>query len=102
MWAVLSSAPAEVPALRAALLEGRVDGATYTGDCACLVGTLANARHCKVNDIPGLTPNSSRPIEIFFCGINEGDTPETSQFSALALQWADEWLANMRAVGARI
>jgi hypothetical protein len=97
LWAVLSSMPAEVPALRAALANGNVDGSTYTGKCACLVGTLANARHCDVDSIPGLTPNSNRPIERFFLGINKGDKPETSQFSALALGWVDEWLSNMRA-----
>jgi hypothetical protein len=96
LWAVLSSMPAEVPALRAALANGNVDGSTYTGKCACLVGTLANARHCDVDSIPGLTPNSNRPIERFFLGINKGDKPETSQFSALALGWVDEWLSNMR------
>lgn len=29
--------------------------------------------------------------------VNTGDTPETSQFSKLALEWIDLWLANMRA-----
>ena len=96
LWAVLSSAAAEVDRLRAAIMEGHIDGSTYEGDCACLVGTIANVRHCKYDAMPGLTPNSSRPIERFFLAIRKGDTPETSQFSQLALEWTDQWLANMR------
>jgi len=97
LWAVLSSTPAEVVGLRSAIMEGRIDGSTYEGDCACLVGTLANLRHCKYDEIPALKPNSSRPIELFFLSIRKGDTPETSQFSKLALKWIDEWLGRMRA-----
>lgn len=97
LWAVLSAAPSEVVGLRAAIAEGRIDGSTYEGDCACLVGTLANVRHVRYDAIPSLRPNSSRPIERFFLAIRKGDTPETSTFSRLALEWTDEWIANMRA-----
>ncbi|KDC23990.1 pentapeptide repeat protein [Bordetella bronchiseptica F4563] len=97
MWAVLSATPAEVPALIAALKAGRVDGSTYQGECACLVGTLANAREVSYSSIESLEPNSSRPIERFFLSISRGDTPETNQFSKLALEWAEEWLARMQA-----
>jgi uncharacterized protein YjbI with pentapeptide repeats len=96
-WAVLSSAPAEVDALRLALIEGRVDGSTYTGECACLVGTLANARGCHYAAIPTLFPNAARPAERFFALIKKGDKPEKNQASKLALEWTDLWLANMRA-----
>ncbi len=96
LWAVLSAAPREVDGLRAALAEGRVDGSTYTGECACLVGTIANIRHVNLSELGPLKPNSNRPIERFFFGISEGDTPATNQFSALALAWVEEWLANMR------
>ncbi len=97
LWAVLSSVPAEVPALRAAIMDGRVDGSTYNGTCACLVGTIANARGCDYNEIPGLSPNSSRPIERFFLAISPGNTPENHEPSRLALTWVDEWLTNIRA-----
>ncbi|MGC4033635.1 MAG: pentapeptide repeat-containing protein [Tepidisphaeraceae bacterium] len=96
LWAVLSAAPREVEGLRAAIVEGRIDGSTYTGECACLVGTIANVRHENYEELGALKPNGSRPIERFFLSINKGDTPETSQFSKLALQWTDEWLANMK------
>ena len=97
IWAVLSSSPAEVAGLRAAIAEGRIDGSTYEGACCCLVGTLANVRHCKYSDIPTLMPNASRPAERFFAAIKPGDIPENSQFSQLALEWVDLWLANMQA-----
>ena len=97
LWAVLSSVPHEVAGLRTALLEGRVDGSTYEGACACLVGTLANVRHCKYDAIPTLRPDSARPAERFFLSIKPGDTPDTSQPAKLALEWIDTWLANMTA-----
>ena len=94
---MLSATPVEVTGLRDALIEGRVNGSTYDGECACLVGTLANVRHCAYDEIPGLSPNSSRPAERFFVGIRQGDTPETNQFSKLAVEWIDDWLGRMRA-----
>lgn len=97
IWAVLSSAPREVPAVIEALKAGSVDGSTYHGPCACLVGTIAKKREVGVDDIEGLRPNSSRPAERFFMGIRSGDTPETSQHSALALKWCEEWLNSMLA-----
>ena len=97
IWAVLSSAPREVPAVIEALKAARVDGSTYHGPCACLVGTIAIKREVGVDDIEGLRPNSLRPAERFFMGIRQGDTPETNQFSALALQWVQQWHDNMAA-----
>lgn len=91
VWAVLSSVPTEVPAVIEALKAGRVDGSTYEGPCACLVGTIACARETSIYGLESLRPDSSRPAERFFMGIREGDTPETSQFSALALGWVQEW-----------
>ena len=96
IWSVLSSAPAEVPALIYALKNGNVDGSTYVGNCCCLVGTLANARQCHYEDMESLKPNSIRPAERFFLGIKKGDTPETNQFSALAVRWSEEWLNRMK------
>lgn len=93
IWSVLSSAPAEVPELIAALKAGKVDGSSYEGECCCLVGTIAKARNCRYDELgDSLKPDSSRPAERFFLGINKGDTPEDNQFSALALQWAEEWV----------
>lgn len=89
--AILCSAPREVPALIAALAGGRVDGSTYSGECSCLVGTIATARGVDAMSLTnGLKPDSSRPAECFFMGIKKGDTPEMNQVSALAHQWASE------------
>ena len=96
-WAVLSAVPKEAEGLRLAIIEGRIDGSTYQGECACLVGTIANIQHVSYLSVPNLKPNASRPIERFFAGIAKGDTPETNQFSKLALEWIDEWLLNMKA-----
>lgn len=95
-WAVLSAAPKEVEGLRLALIEGRVDGSTYHGSCACLVGTIANVRGEKYDNLGALQPNSRRPAEVFFLGIRKGDTPESNQHAAIALAWTDEWLFAMR------
>lgn len=76
-----------------ALRAGRVNGTLYTGPCACLIGTIANLRHCDYTDIPGLAPDSSRPAEIWFTNIRPRDTPESSEVVALTVQWIEEWFA---------
>ena len=93
LCAVLTSVPHEAPAVLAALREGRVDGSTYQGECACLVGTVANARHCDYKGMPELRPNSDRPIERWFLAIRKGDTPETTQVCRITAEWTAEWLA---------
>lgn len=95
IWAVLSSQPNEVQFLRAAIAAGKIDGSAYRGECACLVGTLANACSRDVTGLEFLKPNLSRPAERFFLAIKRGDTPENSQFSELALEWVDQWLSNV-------
>ncbi|KGS89852.1 pentapeptide repeats family protein [Burkholderia pseudomallei MSHR7334] len=94
---VISQAPREVPALIEALKAGRVDGSTYSGECACLVGTIANARGIDVDSSKfGIPKDSSRPVERFFMAIRKGDTPETNAASKLALEWAETWLDTQR------
>jgi hypothetical protein len=89
---VLIRAIPEISGLKLAIKEGRVDGSTYTGDCACLVGTIANVKHCNYEKLPNnLKPDSNRPIERFFTGIKKGDTPETNPFSKLAVEWIEEF-----------
>ena len=100
LWAVLCSAPGEVQGLRRALMDGKVDGSTYPGTCACLVGTLANVRGCEVRAIPGLSPNASRPAERFFLNIRPGDTPKNNQHAKIAVEFIDQFIANFQSVGA--
>ena len=93
LWEILLRSRAEVPALRAALVGGRVNGSVYTGECACLVGTIAKARGCVYDDLPGIAPDSSRPAEQWFMSIHTGDTPESSSVVALTVEWIDEFVA---------
>ena len=95
-WAVLSAAPVEVPALIEALKAGKVNGSTYTGECACLVGTIANAKKCDYQAMPNLIPNSHRPAEAFFTAIKPGDVPSKNAAAKLALEWAEDWLKRMQ------
>ena len=91
LFAVLDSAPAEVPALLCALQEGRVDGSSYQGECSCLVGTIATARGVNFDDIPGLRPDSNRPAERWFLAIRpemSGNNP----IVAKTIEWVGEWL----------
>jgi uncharacterized protein YjbI with pentapeptide repeats len=89
---ILEKVPSEVPGLLAALRDGRIDGSSYEGDCACLVGTIANIRHCHFRSVPGLAPDSSRPAERFFLAIREDDTPADNPVAAIVEGWILEWL----------
>jgi hypothetical protein len=91
LFKVLSTFPGEVHALVTALKNGRVDGSVYSGECACLIGTIANAKKCGYTL---LNPDSNRPIERFLLAIRKGDTPGTNQVSKIALEWVEEWLAS--------
>ncbi len=94
-WAVLTCAKNEVGGLRLALVEGRINGSSYTGECACLVGTIANTKHCSIEALPSLKADADRPAERFFLGIGVGDTPDKSAHAKIALEWLDEWAALM-------
>jgi hypothetical protein len=96
-WAVLSSAPNEVAGLRDALIAGRINGSTYTGECACLVGTIANVCKRDHTELDFLKPDEKRLAEKWFWGIKPGDTPEKSATSKQTLEWLDQWLENMKA-----
>ena len=87
-WAVLTTARKEIPGLISAMREGRIDGSTYSGECACLVGTIANVRHVSANT---LEQDSSRPAEQWFSMIKKGDKPGDDSGGGFALQQALEW-----------
>jgi hypothetical protein len=93
LWDVLMRAQPEIPALRAALVAGRVDGSVYEGPCSCLVGTIATARGCRYDAVDGVKPDSGRPAEKWFMCIRTGDTPETSMVVAQTVAWIDELTA---------
>ncbi len=95
---ILLRAPREIDGLRDALVGGRVDGSTYFGECACLVGTIAKVRDVNYAELGnGITPNSSRPAEQWFMSIGKGDTPENNSVSRLTVEWVDEFLGLLAA-----
>ena len=97
VWAVLSSAPAEAEAVLAALRAGKVDGSTYSGDCACLVGTIAKTRGCSTDQLGALEPDANRLAETWFTQIKPGNTPENHEPTRLAAEWVSQWIDAMRA-----
>ena len=89
LWDVLLRAQSEVPALLAALREGRIDGSTYEGECACLAGTIANARGVSHRTLGFANPY--RLIERWFLGISKGSTPSTNQIARITEGWIVEF-----------
>ncbi len=99
LWAILDLAPREVAGLRAALVEGRVNGSVYEGACSCLVGTIATVRGCDYRALVevGIVADAHRPAEQWFIPIREGHAPvdkperEGQYRAAVAVRWIDEW-----------
>ena len=96
LWSILSGAPSEAEAVLTALKGGKIDGSAYEGECACLVGTIANSVHAHYKDLPFIKPNSRRPAEQWFYQIKKGDTPENSEACKLATEWVEQWINNMK------
>jgi hypothetical protein len=93
LYMVLGVARAEAPDLLTALREGRVNGSVYEGQCACLIGTIANIRGESYDELGiNLRPDSFRPAEAWFLAIGQGDTPATSPIVAITVGWIEEWL----------
>ncbi|GJE01446.1 hypothetical protein GMJLKIPL_3377 [Methylobacterium isbiliense] len=85
LWLTLASAQGEIPGLIRAIREGRIDGSCYTGECACLVGTIANVRGVSAYHIDR---GASRPAEQWFAMIRPGDKPGDDSGGGFAAQWA--------------
>ena len=95
---VILRAPREIAGLREHLVDGKVNGSCYEGECACLLGTIANVRHCGYLAIGnGVSPDSSRPAEQWFMSIKEGDTPDNNTVSKITVEWIDEFLGLLEA-----
>jgi hypothetical protein len=90
---VLEAACGEVLGLYDAIQRGKVNGSSYTGECACLVGTIANIRHEDYGALKiDLRPDSSRASEKWFLAIQTGDIPQSNQVSAITAGWMREWM----------
>ena len=91
-YKVLDIAKHETKSLYDSLCSGKIDGSKYEGECACLVGTIAKARHENYKKLGiNLRPNSNRPSEQFFMMIRKGDMPENNPASAKVKEWMEEW-----------
>jgi uncharacterized protein YjbI with pentapeptide repeats len=82
----------ELPFLREKLVAGEVEGDLYEGECACLIGTLANANGgieevCKA--IPFYEKGTHNPGEQWFLQIHKGDTPKNNEFAKHVLKLID-------------
>lgn len=91
LWDVLFRAPGEVAGLLESLKAGKVNGSVYEGECACLVGTIANVAHCNYQALELIKPNAARPAERWFLAISPGQTPETSSVVKLTVEWIEEF-----------
>src|SRR5690348_10426450 len=89
-WGILLQHRNEVESLRKHILAGRINGSMYSGPCACLMGTIANIKGCKVDE---LEKDEHSYIESWFMMITEGDTPENNYASEMALKWLDEFVS---------
>ena len=94
VFAVLGSAPNEVLGLLRLLRDGKVDGSVYEGECACLVGSIANIRGVEYRELGDLRPDSTRAAERWFLAIRKGDTPDTSAVSRITVGWVERWLTD--------
>lgn len=94
LFSILDAAPLEVAGLLLALKAGKIDGSTYSGPCCCLVGTIARLRGEQWDDLDGIEADPSRPAEIWFRRIDEGDTPGNSAIAKLTAEWIEEWITN--------
>ena len=93
VFKVLAIAKTEAVGLYDSLIRGKIDGSVYEGECACLVGTIANIRKEEYRSLGiDLRPESNRPAERWFLGIRKGDTPESNPVAALTAQWIREFM----------
>jgi hypothetical protein len=75
------------------LMRGKIDGTSYSGECACFVGTIANIRKENYEKLTcDLRPESSSPTEKWFLAILEGDTPSSNSVSKITKEWLEEFM----------
>jgi hypothetical protein len=90
LWMTLVGAKAEIPLFIQSMLDGKIDGSQYEGECACLVGTLANVR--GVSYATAFPDHSSgNPAEQWFLMIKKGDLPYAETGGGFALGKALDW-----------
>ena len=88
---ILLRSQKEVTSLLASLRSGKINGSAYEGECACLCGTIANARGVSYR-LLGFT-DASRAAERWFTGISIGDTPSNNQVAKITEAWILEFMS---------
>jgi hypothetical protein len=91
-YKVLDAAKSEVPELYKFIWDGKISGTVYKGECACLVGSIANIRKQDYEHLTGIKPDSDRLAEKWFLGISEGDMPHNSEVSKLTAEWMEKYM----------
>ena len=88
---ILSYLKSEVPWLRQALIDGKINGTKYEWECCCLIGTIGKKEGVDevCNTIPFYKKWLHNLAEQFFYQIKEGDTPKNSEFSRVAVELCD-------------
>jgi len=112
LFEILLNAPLEVAGLREKLIAGEIDGSCYSGECACLVGTLAKLRGVCLQEedgqmkdaivLPGIKPKAGRPAEVWFSNLHPGCTPDKNAVAAITLDWIQEFQLKMSAAVAAL
>ncbi len=75
-------------------MAGNIDGIHLRGECACLIGSIANFQIKAIDDLCQYRYSYGlhNPAEQWFWQIRKEDTPQNSFFSKKAVEWCDELL----------
>ena len=94
----------ELPYLRNKLVQGKVNGSQYEGECACLIGSLGKGNKECVDKVAKAIPYYEMGLqnmgEQWFLNIKEGDTEKDSFFVRHALKLIDSVLGEYLGVKA--
>ena len=90
LWGILLLNRNEVQGLLQAIRGGKINGSVYSGECACLMGTIANVAGFPIENY--VYKDVSSPIETWFLQFREGQTPENYSPMKLVEDWILEFL----------
>jgi hypothetical protein len=96
MFAVLNAFPQEAEYVQRMLVEGKIEGGTYTTDrgCSCLFGTIGRVKAMRYDEILKTARSfKGQNVERLFLLIFPGDTPATNKSAAIAFVLIEEWLS---------
>ncbi len=97
----LSKAKNELIGLYKSVLDGLIEGSSYSGECSCFVGTVAKIKGVapeELKELIGLEKDSDSLTERWFLGIRKGDTPENNHVSKITQNWIEEFSKENRII----